>query len=145
MKTALRALLALVALLGCSGTQAAEFDDQRVFTRAEDRARLDRAREEVRLESRGGGERRAVVSKPPKIPEVRLQGFIRRSDGPPAVWVNDESTLRGDRIGGRLQVESGRIDGRTVLIRLPDGRYIRLKPGQRYDPDSGRVVDALRQ
>lgn len=145
MNTALRTLLAATALIACSVTQATEFDDQRVFTRAEDRARLDRAREGVRLESRGGGERRAVVTEPPKVPEVRLQGFIRRSDGPPAVWVNDDNTLSGDRVEGRLQVESGRIDGQTVLIRLPDGRYIRLKPGQRYDPDSGRVVDALRQ
>lgn len=145
MRIALRALLALAVLIGGSVTQATEFDDQRVFTRAEDRERLDRAREGVSIESGESGDRRAVVTEPPKIPPVRLQGFIRRSDGPPAVWVNDESTLGGDRLGGRLQVESGRIEGQTVLIRLPDGRYIRLKPGQRYDPDSGRVVDALRQ
>lgn len=146
MRIALHALLVLMALIGGSVTQATEFDDQRVFTRAEDRERLDRAREGVSIESGGTGQqRRTVVSEPPKIPPVRLRGFIQRSDGPPAVWVNDESTLGGDRVGGRLQVESGRIDGQTVLIRLPDGRYIRLKPGQRYDPDSGRVVDALRQ
>ncbi len=146
MKNALCRLLAASALIACSVTQATEFDDQRVFTRAEDRERLDRVREGVELESRGGGERRAAVPvEPVKVPEVRLQGFIRRSDGPSAVWVNEDNTLRGDRIGGRLQVESGRIDGQTVLIRLPDGRHIRLKPGQRYDPDSGRVIDALRQ
>lgn len=144
MRPGPRHLLALATLLACSVTQATEFGDQRVFTRGDERARLDRAREGVRIESRDG-ERRAVVPEPPKVPDVHLQGFIRRSDGPPAVWVNDDNTLGGDRVEGQLRVQSGRIDGRTVLIRLPDGRYIRLKPGQRYDPDSGRVVDVLRQ
>lgn len=145
MKPGLRHLLALAVLMAGSVTQATEFEDQRVFTRGDERARLDRAREGVRIESRGGERRAVVPEEPPKVPDVHLQGYVRRSDGPPAVWVNDGNTLRGDRVGGRLQVQSGRIDGGTVLIRLPDGRSIRLKPGQRYDPDSGRVVDALRQ
>ena len=61
------------------------------------------------------------------------------------MWVNERSTLDGDRIDGNLQVESGRIQGQTVLIRLPDGRRIRLKPGQRYEPESGRVRDVLKE
>lgn len=141
-----RILLSLAALTVGFVTQAADFTDQRVFTRGEVRERLDRAREDARLEPKGGdGSQQAVVPASPKVPEVRLQGFIRRSGGPPAVWVNDASTLGGDRIEGSLTVESGRIEGQTVLIRLPDGRSIRLKPGQRYDPDTGKVMDALRK
>ena len=100
----------------------------------------------MEVEPEGGdGSRQVVAPEPPRVPEVRLQGFIRRTDGPPAVWVNDSNTLGGDRVGGSLKVESGRIEGQTVLIRLPNGRYIRLKPGQRYDPDTGKVVDALQK
>jgi len=147
MKIASICLVAILLMITSFVTHATEFEDQRVFTREDQRQRLDRAREQMRV---GGGEAAAngstqAVQRPPKVPEVHLQGFIRRSDGPPAVWLNDRSTLRGDRIDGNLTVESGRISGQTVLIRLPDGRRIRLKPGQRYEPESGQVTDALHQ
>lgn len=148
MKIAFRGLLAVILTTASFVTQAAEFSDQRVFTGPDQRERLDRARAAMRLKeerSPAGGNAEMTVEKPPKVPEVRLQGFIRRTDGPPAVWLNDRSTLRGDRIDGDLTVESGRIEGQTVLIRLPDGRRIRLKPGQRYEPGSGQVTDALQQ
>lgn len=148
MSTAGRWLMLLPLLAAGFVTQAAEFTDQRVFTREDQRQALDRARESMRV----GGEQppdddngQTTAQLPPPMPEVRLQGFIRRSDGPPAVWLNDRNTLQGDRIDGDLAVESGRIRGQTVLIRLPDGRRIRLKPGQRYEPESGRVTDALQQ
>jgi len=149
MSTAGRWLMLLPLLAASFVTQSAEFTDQRVFTREDQRQRLDRARESMRVGQEqppdDGDERVAAKPTPPPVPEVRLQGFIRRSDGPPAVWLNDRSTLDGDRIDGKLTVESGRIWGQTVLIRLPDGRRIRLKPGQRYEPESGRVTDALQQ
>lgn len=147
MTAGARLLSVLAALAACSVTQAAEFEDQRVFTQGQERARLDRARDGVRLEpiDDEGAVRAVVPEEPPPVPEVKLQGFVRRSDGPPAVWVNDRSTLEGDRVGGSLQVESGRIVGQTVIVRLPDGRRIRLKPGQHYDPDTGRVKDAMQE
>ena len=146
MRIGPRILLALGLMAASFVTQATEFADQRVFTAGEDREKLDRAREKARLQPEGGdGGQQGAAPPPPRVPEVRLQGFIRRSDGPPAVWVNDSSTLGGNRISGSLEVESGRIEGQTVLIRLPDGHYIRLKPGQRYDPDTGKVMDALRE
>lgn len=147
MKIAANRVLAVMLLTASFVTQSAEFSDQRVFTREDQRQRLDQAREQMRVSDGGAADsgNELAVRKPPKVPEVRLQGFIRRSDGPPAVWLNDRSTLRGDRIDGDLTVESGRITGQTVLIRLPDGRRIRLKPGQRYEPESGQVTDALHQ
>jgi hypothetical protein len=148
MKIASSWALAIMLLSASFVTQSAEFSDQRVFTREDQRQRLDQARENMRAgdrETADSGNEPLVRKPPPKVPEVHLQGFIRRSDGPPAVWLNDRSTLRGDRIDGNLTVESGRISGQTVLIRLPDGRRIRLKPGQRYEPESGQVTDALHQ
>lgn len=142
----MRILLAALLLGTGSVTQSAEFSDQRVFTRPDQRERLDRAREAMRVREPATATGEPVtVEQPPPVPEVRLQGFIRRSDGPSAVWLNEQSTLEGDRVGGDLRVESGRLDGQTVVIRLPDGRRIRLKPGQRYDPESGQVVDVLEQ
>lgn len=138
-------LLAVMLVLAIAPAHGTEFEDQRVFTRQFEREKLDeiRAAMDRKREPEPDTTRARAVEKPPEVPEVRLQGYILRSDGPPAVWLNERNTIGGDRIDGNLRVESGRIQGQTVLIRLPDGRHIRLKPGQRYDPDSGRVTDAL--
>lgn len=145
MKAIAHVLVTIGLLSAGFVTQAAEFTDQRVFTRAEQRQKLDRAREGMRVGTPDPSRERVVeVEEPPEVPEVRLQGFVLRSDGPPAVWANDGSTLGSDRISGGVRVYSGSIRGNTVLIRLPDGRHLRLKPGQRYDPQSGQVLDAMR-
>lgn len=149
MKSLRPCLPAIVLVLAIAPVHAAEFSDQRVFTRQVEREKLDAIRAAMDREKKPEPETAATsalpVEKPPEVPEVRLQGFILRSDGPPAVWVNERNTLGGDRIDGNLQVESGRIQGQTVLIRLPDGRTVRLKPGQRFQPDSGRVTDVLQE
>lgn len=142
MMRLLRSCLVLALLAASSVTQSAEFDDQRVFTWEHEREQMDRARARMDTSEPGAAQAPSVES-PPKVPEIRLQGFIRRSDGPPAVWLNDRNTLSGDRVEGGLMVESGRIEGQKVFIRLPDGRQVRLKPGQRYDPEGGKVVDVL--
>lgn len=135
-------LLALALPLGAAAAEV--FDDGRLFTTPKQRERLDRARAGVRVETPDAGRAPALSEPEPaeSPPEVRLRGFVRRSGGPTAVWVNDSSTLGGGGLGGDLEVEGGRVEGSTVVIRLPDGRQIRLKPGQRWDPQSGRVTDA---
>lgn len=145
------ALLVLLVAPCASAPAAPAFEDQRLFTTAAERQRLDELRtaEEGRSEAAssaqsGGGaaaDRRARVE-PRKPPPVKLRGFVRRSEGPGAVWVNDASTVDDARLPDDLRVHSGRLDGATVTVTLPDGRTIRLKPGQTWDPDSGRVVDS---
>lgn len=114
-----------------------------LFTTPEQRERLDRARaeataEELAREPEPEPEPQpAAAAKPP--PRVHLRGFVRRSRGPSAVWVNDGSTLQGAAVGQGLA--AGRVEGATVVVTLPDGRQARLKPGQTWDPETGRVVD----
>ena len=147
------AALALACTLAPPGAAGAEFDDQRLFTTAAERARLDELRTarseqperkaETAEPARGTSAARSEPApKPPPAPEVTLRGFVRRTDGPDAVWVNEGSTLGG--LAGGIRVDSGRLDGDTVVIRLPDGRTVRLRPGQTWDPASGRVVDSYR-
>lgn len=145
--------LALAALVSAPALAAPpEFDDERLFTTAEQRAYLDELRAGTSVGERGG-ERRSQPDVPELEPErepepppsVRLQGYVRRSGGPPAVWLNDDSTLAGDGVGGELRVHSGRIEGGRVIVDLPDGRSVRLRPGQTWDPESGRVVDSYRR
>lgn len=114
-----------------------------LFTTPEQRERLDRIRAEVTAEELAREPQPepeaqpATAAKPP--PRVHLRGFVRRSKGPSAVWVNSGSTLQGAAVGEGLA--AGRVEGATVVITLPDGKRIRLKPGQTWDPDSGTVID----
>lgn len=152
MRRAPVTVLALVLVAAATPALAAspEFDDQRLFTTAEQRAHLDDVRDGTAVRRDEPEERRdepalPEIERPPPPPSVRLQGFVRRSGGPPAVWVNEDSTLAGDRVAGDLRVHSGHIRGDTVVIELPDGRIVRLKPGQTWDPESGQVVDRYRR
>lgn len=126
---------------------AAEFAQQRLFTTAEQRAQLDamRARmdgdmddDEEILTAAGVAitEDDAGIEPEPEAP-IGVRGFVRRSGGPPALW------LDGD--GGPDATDRGRIEGNTVVVTLPDGRTVRLKPGQVYDPESGEVRDAYQR
>lgn len=137
------AVLVLAAVLPLGAGAGEVFDDERLFTTPKQRERLDRARAGVRVETPESGRPPALADpEPPEPPpEVRLRGFVRRSGGRSAVWVNDRSTLGRHGLGDDLEVQRGRVEGSTVVIRLPDGRTVRLKPGQRWDPESGRVVD----
>ncbi|MEX2576276.1 MAG: hypothetical protein WD382_06450 [Halofilum sp. (in: g-proteobacteria)] len=125
------------------------FDAQRLFTTAPQREHLDALREGASPPARQIDDRREEVVPPQeqpqakKPPRVALQGFIRRNDGRSAVWANGGNTLNGEAIRGDIRIDSGRLDGATVVIRLPDGRKLRLQPGQVWDPESGRVHEYL--
>jgi|GEM_PF-3413591 len=120
------------------------FDQQRLFTTAEQRAQLNEMRaridpdaDEDELLSAIGVASDQPEPEPEVMPEVGVRGFVSRSGGPPALWFDDGSGLDSG--------ERGRIEGREVVITLPDGRTIRLKPGQVYDPERGEVVDRFRR
>lgn len=139
----------LLAVPWSAAPAAPAFGDQRLFTTAAERARLDELRREQEREPADASEpaearapeRRVQSEQPPAPPPVDLRGFVRRSEGPGAVWVNDGSTLDDGRLPADIRVHSGQVEGATVRVTLPDGRSIRLKPGQTWDPETGRVVD----
>ncbi|WP_139150885.1 hypothetical protein [Halofilum ochraceum] len=136
----LPSLAAAVLLLAAIPVSAA---GPSLFTTPEQRERLDRIRaeataEELAREPEPEPEPAATAApKPP--PRVHLRGFVRRSKGPSAVWVNSGNTLQGTAVGEGLA--AGRVEGATVVVTLPDGKQVRLKPGQTWDPESGEVVD----
>lgn len=146
------AIAALAALVGMSVAHAAEtpgrFGDGRLFTTAEQREYLDALRAGSEAPARPDDGRQEPVVPPKaeqkvekKPPSVSLQGFMRRSDGRSAVWANNQNTLKDERLTEDIRIDSGRIEGTTVLVTLPDGRQVRLEPGQVWDADRGLVVD----
>lgn len=119
-----RAALLVAALLHLPLAQAQELG--RLFFTPEQRAALDARR------------RARVPDKPAPTPIVvspitRLDGYVRRSEGPATVWVNgtplDDATPGPDQ---RVSVPIG-----------DSGVRMRLRPGETLDRGSGEVRDLL--
>ena len=74
---------------------------------------------------------------------VNLQGYVKRNDGKQGtVWVNNQALQENSR---NKEVTVGRLsDGSNrVPIKLSaNGKYLSLKAGQVYDPETGRVREA---
>ena len=119
----IRALAFLMALLLAQSAGAQELG--RLFFTDDQRAALD-ARRRARVPDKPAA---AVVASP----TTRLDGFVKRSQGPSTVWVNGEP----------LQ-ESVRPGGRSVSVPVGDaGARVELKPGEVLDRGSGEVRDVI--
>lgn len=120
--------LRLLALLFAVG--AAHADELgRLFLTPAQRADLD-ARRKARLPDKPA----AVAS-----PITRVDGYVKRSQGPSTVWMNGESLSESSP-------ESPRIEGpgRGVSFSVGEnGRRVRLKPGEALDRASGEVKDII--
>jgi len=120
----MRVLVFLAGILLLQNADAQQLG--RLFFTADQRAALD-ARRKAR-----------VPDKPAAAPVVaspitRLDGFVKRSEGPPTVWVNGEALQENVRPGER-----------SVSVPVGDGgARVELKPGQELDRGSGEVRDVL--
>lgn len=110
----------------------------RLFMTPEQRRALDALRDP------GGdvGTQASPVAAPVADPldgKVVLNGVVSRSRGPDVVWVN------GQRAGGtddRIRLQRGPdATARVTLQDKADGTTARLKPGQYWEPLTGRVAD----
>jgi hypothetical protein len=119
------ALIATILLAASSGVSHAQ-QLGRLFFTDDQRAALDARR------------RARVPDKPfaaPVIasPTTRLDGFVRRSQGPSTVWVNGEQLPENVRPGER-----------SVAVPVGEGgARVELKPGQVLDRSSGEVRDVI--
>ena len=119
----IRALAFLMALLLAQSAGAQELG--RLFFTDDQRAALD-ARRRARVPDKPAA---AVVASP----TTRLDGFVKRSQGPSTVWVNGEP----------LQ-ESVRPGERSVSVPVGDaGARVELRPGEVLDRGSGEVRDVI--
>jgi len=116
--------LALVALAWAPPGEAQELG--RLFFTPEQRAALD-SRRRARVPDKPAPTPIAVS------PITRLDGYVRRSEGPSTVWVN--GTTLDDATPGRDQ---------RVSVPIGDGGVrVRLRPGETLDRGSGEVRDLL--
>ena len=72
---------------------------------------------------------------PPPPSQLQLNGVVKRSGGQSTVWLNQTALPAPD--GRMLQSDHAIV----LTLRLANGRVVRLKPGQHFDPASNTVVD----
>ena len=119
-----RAVLLLAVTLLAPCAQAQEIG--RLFFTPEQRDALDARR------------RARVPDKPAATPIVaspttRLDGYVRRSEGPSTVWVN----------GASVDEATPGSDARVAVPVGDSGARVRLKPGETLDRGTGEVHDVL--
>ena len=126
-------LLLLAALaLPFAPAQAQELG--RLFFTPDQRAALD-ARRKARVPDKPAAA--AVAS-----PTTRLDGYVRRSDGPSTVWVNGEGLLETSPEAPRIGATRS-DDGRVSVGVGESGARVGLKPGEVLDRSTGEVRDMI--
>jgi hypothetical protein len=116
------ALLAGLLVFTCAQAQ----DFGRLFFTPEERAALD-ARRRARLPDK------PAAAPAVAAPVTRVDGYVRRSEGPSTVWVN----------GGRVEEAAPGSDARVSIPLGQGAGRVRLKPGETLDRGTGEVRDVL--
>ncbi|HXU41641.1 MAG TPA: hypothetical protein VN675_04895 [Burkholderiales bacterium] len=125
-------LLAAASLALVPAARAQELG--RLFFTPDQRTALD-ARRKARVPDKPAAA--AVAS-----PTTRLDGYVKRSDGPSTVWVNGEGLLETSPDAPRIGATS-RDDGRVSVPVGESGARVGLKPGETLDRGSGEVRDVI--
>ena len=121
--------LLFVLFSGASSAQYDADDLNKLFTEKSQRARIDAARSG----NSSGGELRQTR-------EVKVSGYVTRSDGKSVVWVNDKNTLESSRIGDVKVNQSNIGKNKKVTVRVGN-KTTRLKPGETWSESTGKVKD----
>jgi hypothetical protein len=137
-------------------TQAASNDDfGRLFSRPDERKNLDYLRQNQPLKTITPAENlqseEELGAAPLALPDpITLQGYVKRSDGTKStLWINnqpvqEDSTVDNVQIGKLNQQghssSGGSPDGLEVKIPA-NGKRIRLKAGQVYEPETNQIKE----
>ncbi|HEB81229.1 MAG TPA: hypothetical protein ENJ11_00035 [Gammaproteobacteria bacterium] len=124
-----RTILLLLAMLLPTVAVAGDYDEQQLktlFTDKKERDYIDALRS-----GKSGG-------KPVK--KVTVEGYVTRSNGKSVVWVNGKSTLRGNTVDN-IRVNPHSVGRNKSVIISSDGKSRKLKPGETWDRQTGKVID----
>ena len=116
----------------CSGVVQAGYDAadlKKLFTDKSQRARIDAARSG----NSSGAEKQQTR-------KIKVSGYVTRSDGKSVVWINNKNTLDGSRIGDVKVHQSNIGQDKKVTISV-DNKTTRLKPGETWYKETGKIVD----
>jgi hypothetical protein len=104
----------------------------RLFFTPEQRSNLD-LRRKARMPDKPSAPSAAA-------PVTRLDGYVKRSNGPSTVWINGESL--GESAAEAPRIDTARPD--SVSVNAGEGaNRVRLKPGETLDRGNGEVRDVI--
>lgn len=124
---------AMVAVPAWTGS----FDDQRLFTTAEQRARIDGggADPNAAADREGGSSAvRGAAAAEQDRDRLTLEGIVRRPDAPAIFWLGGRRFRAGQALPADWPARRGRVDDGGVVLTLDDGRYLHLEPGEALEP-----------
>lgn len=133
-----RAWSLLASILLAAGANAAAAQQLgRLFFTPEQRAELD-ARRKARVPDKPA----AVTAV--ESPRIRLDGYVKRSDGESTVWLNGQPVPAG-KGSDEAQIHSSRTRPNAVTLQAGEGkkRRVPLRVGETLERDSGEVKDML--
>jgi hypothetical protein len=104
-------------------------DLKKLFTDKSQRAQIDAART--------GNVSGTEVQQTRKI---KVSGYVTRSNGRGVVWVNNSNTLDSSKIGD-VRVQQSSIGKNKKVTISVDGKTTRLRPGETWYKETGKIVD----
>ena len=116
----------------CSGALHAEYDSsnlKNLFTDKIQRAQIDA----MRSGKTSGPELKQTS-------QVKVSGYVTRSDGKSVVWLNNTNTLEGSKVGD-VRVHQHSIGKDKKVTISVDGKIARLKPGESWSKETGKTTD----
>lgn len=133
--------LLLILVLSCGSAVAQEFG--KVFSTPQERAYLDRQREEM-LAELNEQERLELLSQPTLLEQslvvapslVHMAGVVRKANGTHTVWLNGIA-VSSSELPSNVSLEFQRGMG-MLRIRGVNGEYL-VRPGQTLNADTGEV------
>jgi hypothetical protein len=101
----------------------------KLFTDKSQRAQIDAAR--------SGKNSGAEVQ---QTTEVKVSGYVTRSDGKGVVWVNNSNTLDSTKVDD-VSVQQSTIGNNKKVTVSVDGVTTRLKPGETWSKETGKIKE----
>jgi hypothetical protein len=118
----------------------------RLFLKPSERASLDALRANsnapdkvIKAEDISKDEIPVVENAPPVVKKaVVMNGYVSRSDGKTTLWVNDQAVSEKS---SDKDIKVGRLKDNQVTVVVNQNKSVNLKPGQVYDPNTGKIYN----
>ena len=110
----------LIVLLSLSGVVQAEEALMRVFFSPAERAMIDQ-----RIEQKQSDEQQAIAV----TSKIIVKGYLKQDGKKPVVWVNDNNTLKSQKVLPDVRVRHV-YDSGKVKMSIKGKGVVRAKPGQ---------------
>ncbi|MBA2592714.1 MAG: hypothetical protein M3495_20470 [Pseudomonadota bacterium] len=129
-----------LALAACAAVAQAQ-DLGRLFTTPQEREMLEALRRQPpKPQTEAAPVVAPAVESAPVVPNVTMNGLVRRSRGRGMVWVNGVTSLEGDLDAQGIAIDVGALRGTTLPVRIGNAPLaVGLKPGQTYDTGEAEV------